>query len=130
MNIDNLIGLKIESVLYKGFKVKTSGYDNIVIKTPEGYLNLKADNETDELILAILPSIDEKAYTSPSWAVRLIDKQIVGFWKVENQQGYLDLLSLGLNAFIPSVIFSTIASEIKVGFIAYFNAKKKSRDRV
>jgi hypothetical protein len=125
VNIDDLIGLKIESVFYKGFNIETSGYDNIVIKTPEGYLNLKVDNETDEFLLEILPSINEKKYAFPSWEVLLIDKKIVGFWKVENQQGYLDLLSLGLNEFIPSIIFSTIASEIKVGFIQYFNTNKE-----
>jgi hypothetical protein len=35
----------------------------------------------------------------------------------ENEKGYSDLLCLGLNEVVPAIVFSTPASEIKVGFV-------------
>lgn len=122
-NIENLIGLRIQNVYCKKNSPETSGYVRIVIQLSEDYLQLTVDDETDEIVFRVLSKMNVSILSKPLWADRIEGKSVMQIWGMENEKGYSDLLCLGLNEVVPTIVFSTLASEIKVGFVQYVKKK-------
>ena len=119
MKIENLIGLDIIDILCEKFDYNTTGYTTIVFKFTNCYLEFTVDDDTDEINNCIKDKIDEIGLFTPEWAMKVINKKLVQLWYLKNDKKYDDLICIGIGELIPTLIFCTIASEIKVGFANY-----------
>ncbi|NDV60538.1 DUF6334 family protein [Bacteroides sp. 519] len=120
--MEEIVGKTIKNIYCKNFDIQTNGYSNIIFELDDVYLTLTVNDDTDEFEIAILPAIDSVLFEIPYWSTSLVGKKIVGVWKPHNQKGYSDFLALGIDEFIPTISMSTIASEIKLGFVRYMDA--------
>ena len=76
-------------------------------------------NNTDELIVHNLSQLETTPYFIPDYANNFTNKPLMQFLDVENEKGYSDLICLGIDEFIPSIVLCSLASEIKVGLVNY-----------
>ena len=120
IKLENLIGLTITQIYGKKFDGNTTGFIEIVIQLSEYYLHMTVNDDTDELIVQILLSqLETNSYFIPDWANNFISKPLMQCWGIENEKGYSDMICLGIDEVIPSIVLSALASEIKVGLVNY-----------
>lgn len=119
MDLNDLIGLSILNIYCKKENPETNGYDEIVLHLSNCYLKFIVDDETDEIIYKIFTTIDVTGLKKAPWADQLVGNIIGQTWGLENDKGYSDLICIGLNTVIPSIVFTAIAGEIEVGFVNY-----------
>ena len=120
IKIENLIGLSITQFYCKKFDSNSTGYIEIVVQISNYYLQITVNDDTDELIVQILLSqLETNSYFIPDWANNFISKPLMQCWGIENEKGYSDMICLGIDEVIPSIVLSALASEIKVGLVNY-----------
>lgn len=113
-----ILGKTIQTVYIK----RDENYNNNIISIyfiiENGILSLDVDQETDEIILGNLIDINNEQYREDLIISELFkNKKIVSFWFPVNNQGFNDVFMLGLDKFVPTHLFSTIASCIKINII-------------
>ncbi|GAA4348982.1 hypothetical protein GCM10023185_05410 [Hymenobacter saemangeumensis] len=123
--IIELAGAVIQAVYVVPGELCLGGYDAVLVVTQsQGTLWIEPLLDTEELRLQLrakdtLPGTNTE---QPDWAAALLGKKIVGQWAGPNQQGYDDLFALGLDAFVPTVLFTCISSQVQVGLVGYVKA--------
>ena len=121
MNLDKILGKNIE-----GFYLKKDSDFNIIsmiIKIETVLLEVFVNEDTDTLKLKLI-SGDEETYIKEYVKINFFDKifmgkKIISYWKTQNHLGYFDVFLIGLDEFIPSISFSVISSQIKIGILNY-----------
>ncbi|MBB6330801.1 hypothetical protein HNP24_001751 [Chryseobacterium sediminis] len=113
-----ILGKTIQTVYIK----RDENYNNNIISIyfiiENGILSLDVHQETDEIILGNLIDINNEQYREDLIISELFkNKKIISFWFPVNNQGFNDVFMLGLDKFVPTHLFSTIASCIKINII-------------
>lgn len=119
IKVENLIGLSITQFFCKKFDSNSTGYTEIVVQISNYYLQITVNDDADELIVHIPSLIETNQYFIPDWSNNFTNKSLMQLWGIENEKGYSDLVCLGIDEVIPSIVFSSLASEIKVGLVNY-----------
>lgn len=113
-----ILGKMIQAVYVK----RDEAYNNNIISMyciiENNILVLDVDQETDAIIVGNLIDINSEQYEEDLMINKLFkNKKIVSFWFPVNNQGFNDVLMLGLDKFVPTHLFSTIASCIKINIV-------------
>lgn len=92
-------------------------FEEVFVCFNKSILVIQADTSTDELQLKI---IDNQIFNNPSQYENfkskntLVGKKVIAFWSCNNQKGYYDCFCIGLDEFIPTIVFTSIASHINI----------------
>lgn len=113
-----ILGKTIQAIYLK----RDENYNNNIISIyfiiDNSILVFDVDDETDAIILGNSINVDDEHYKEELMINHLFkNKKIISFWIPINNQGFNDVFMLGLEKFIPTHLFSTIASCIKINII-------------
>ncbi|RYU95049.1 DUF6334 family protein [Emticicia agri] len=110
-------GQIINDIIVKPSEINANLYSKVFICFDEFILLIQADDSTDELQLKKLDKVyfnNQKLYEKFKSINAVVGKQIVSFWSCKNQKGYFDCFCIGLDEFIPTIIFTSIVSHITI----------------
>lgn len=120
--IRDFLGITITEVYVTNSDKDSSNFDEFILKIEHQFMVISVDTNSDEIKIKMENDIQDKDIISVVWSDKIIGKKIAGVWEKENQNGYFDFLAIGLDYFIPVLCITSIASELKIGFINYENA--------
>lgn len=117
--IQDLLGMRITDILCIADNQNTSEYDSIVMVLSGCYIILSVNTQSDELEIAITNVFQEAGAFRPKWSNAFIQHKLADVWEMKNTNGYRDSVCFGFDFSLPTLLFSCIASEIRVGTIVY-----------
>lgn len=115
-----IVGKKIKAIYLNRDEDYNNSIISISIKIDDQILGLTVDGNTETIMVNTLINPMGELKKEILFDDLFIDKQIVSYWFPENNLGYNDTFILGLDKFVPTHVFSTAASCIRVGTINYF----------
>lgn len=83
------------------------------------YIILSVDIQSDEIEINISNVCQETEAFQPKWSNAFIQHKLADVWEMKNANGYSDSICFGFDLSLPTLLFSCVASEIKVGTIVY-----------
>lgn len=132
MNLDEILGKKIEEIFIKEDFEVNYNIISVIIKFENLLLLIDVDSDTDSLIIRLIEENSDynfKGYSKIDFFNKIFEnKKIISYWKTDNHLGYFDVLLIGLDEFIPTVSFSTILSQLKIGVVNYYIPDSFSRN--
>jgi hypothetical protein len=93
----------------------TQSWEEIALIVGERTIALTVNNDTDEIIVDLLPSVPEKneGWNDIAALAAEVGKEMGWSWVSRNSQGYLDTFSIAFNGIDPQYMFIAVASSIQ-----------------
>lgn len=117
MNYNDFTGNIVQHVYCAPFY--NNGYNCLTFVFDDySALTVKVNPDTDELVITqqAIWENDVNNMLAPPWSSQVKDKRVISYWIATNNVGYQDVLLLGLDEFLPSIVLTAISSCIEVSF--------------
>ena len=116
MELD-IVGKYINNILIE--KDELNFCIGVKIDLNDVVVQLTVNNDTDEVIVSMLfceevENRSEAKLDANSEFASLLGRRIVSYWCCNNHQGYFDVFMLGVDEFVPTIVFSVIGSQLVV----------------
>lgn len=108
-----IVGKTIQSIYLKRDEDYNNNIVSVSLLIDNKSIVFKVDQETDEIQLDDL--IQDETYKEElKFNTLFVNKKIVSFWLPTNNLGFNDVFILGLDKFIPTHLFTSIASYLEI----------------
>ncbi|RXM50625.1 MULTISPECIES: DUF6334 family protein [unclassified Chryseobacterium] len=112
-----ILGKTIQSIYIKRDENYNNNIISIYLTIDNKGIVVRVNQDTDTILVDNLIHIDDNFKEDLTLSHLFVDKKIVSFWLPVNNLGFNDVFMLGLDRFIPTHLFSSIASCIKINIV-------------
>lgn len=110
-------GQTLTDIIIVPSEIDANLYNEVFVCFDKSVILIQVDDSTDELQLEV---IDKEVFAMGSccddykFKDALVGRKVISFWSCNNHKGYFDCFCLGLDEFIPTIVFTSIASHINI----------------
>lgn len=112
-----ILGKTIQSIYLKKDENYNDNIISIYLSIDNEGIVVSVNHETDTILVDSLIDIDDNYKEDLTLNHLFVNKKIVSFWLPVNNLGFNDVFMVGLDRFVPTHLFSSIASCIKINIV-------------
>lgn len=116
-NFQWILGKSIQSIHLKRDENYNDNIISIYLTIDNKTFVVSVDDETDTIVINSVIDKNNEYKEDLLFSQLFAGKKIVSFWQPINNLGYNDVFILGLDKFVPTHLFSVIASCITINII-------------
>jgi hypothetical protein len=108
-------GQTLTDIIIVPSEIDANLYSEVFVCFDKSMILIQVDDSTDELQLKVVSNelfVREFYCEEYKFKDSLVGKKVISFWSCNNHKGYFDCFCLGLDEFIPTIVFTSIASHI------------------